>query len=110
VSVAVVLDSTPLGLLCHPRQPPPVVACRQWITHLLAAGRRVIVPEIADYEVRREFFGWAARSHWQTWTATGLNLSTFPLRRPRCDGAAELWSQARTLVSRRRPPLLSMGT
>ena len=54
MSDAVVLDSTPLGILCHPRNPPPVMACRQWIDDLLAANRRVILPEIADYEVRRE--------------------------------------------------------
>jgi hypothetical protein len=54
VSGAVVLDSTPLGILCHPRSPPHVLACRQWLADLLAAGRRVIVPEIADYEIRRE--------------------------------------------------------
>ena len=50
----VVLDSTPLGILCHPRNPPHVMACRQWVESLLLAGRRVVVPEIADYEVRRE--------------------------------------------------------
>src|SRR5260370_37141990 len=54
MSDAVVLDSTPLGILCHPRNPPHARACRQWIGDLLATRRRVIVPEIADYEVRRE--------------------------------------------------------
>lgn len=51
---AIVLDATPLGILCHPRNPPHVAACRQWLGQLVAAGRRVIVPEIADHEVRRE--------------------------------------------------------
>src|SRR5438445_674519 len=54
MSDAVLLDATPLGILCHPRNPPQVMACRQWVADLLAAGRRVIVPEVADYEVRRE--------------------------------------------------------
>src|SRR5262245_13964702 len=43
-----------VGILSHPRNPPPVAACRQWLVNLSAAGRRVLVPEIADYEVRRE--------------------------------------------------------
>lgn len=51
---AVVLDSTPLGILCNPRNTPQVLDCRQWLADLLAAGRRVIVPEITDYEIRRE--------------------------------------------------------
>jgi hypothetical protein len=54
MSDTIVLDATPLGILCHPRNPPPVLACRQWIDDLLVVGRRVIVAAIADYEVRRE--------------------------------------------------------
>jgi hypothetical protein len=54
VSAAVLLDAGPLGLLAHTRTPQTVVACRQWVQALTAAGRRVIVPEIADFEVRRE--------------------------------------------------------
>lgn len=95
MSAAVVLDSTPLGVLCHPHNPPHVAACRQWLADLLAVGRRVIVPEIADYEVRRELIrlgstvaltnldGWGARLEY-------LPLSTTSMRR-----AAELWAQAR---------------
>jgi hypothetical protein len=54
MSAAVVLDATPLGTLCHPRNPPPVMACRQWIDDLLAKNRRVIVPEIADYASKEQ--------------------------------------------------------
>lgn len=46
MSAAVVLDSTPLGILCNPRTPPHVLACRQWLAALHAAGRRVI--KLAD--------------------------------------------------------------
>ena len=51
---AVVLDSGPLGVLCNPNNHAQPVAIRAWVAALLAAGRRVIIPEIADYEVRRE--------------------------------------------------------
>ena len=51
---AILLDAGPLGLLCNPNSSPQPVACRAWLAALLAAGRRVIVPEIADYELRRE--------------------------------------------------------
>jgi predicted nucleic acid-binding protein len=51
----VILDAAPVGILCHPRNPPHVVACSTWVTQLLAAGHRLILPEIADYECRREF-------------------------------------------------------
>lgn len=50
----VVLDASPLGILANPRNSPHVVACRTWVANLQVAGWRVILPEIADYEVRRE--------------------------------------------------------
>jgi predicted nucleic acid-binding protein len=50
VSSPVLLDAGPLGRLAHPR---PNVEILHWLRDLLASGVRVIVPEIADYEVRR---------------------------------------------------------
>ena len=46
----VLLDSGPLGRIAHPRRRPDVDT---WLKDLLRAGVRVILPEIADYEVRR---------------------------------------------------------
>ncbi len=54
MSQVVLLDAGPLGLVTNPRRSPPSVACAQWLQALVARGSRVIVPEIADYEVRRE--------------------------------------------------------
>ena len=50
----VVLDAGPLMLISKPRGLAPADRCRAWIHALDAAGARVEVPEIADYEVRRE--------------------------------------------------------
>jgi len=47
----VLLDAGPLGMVSHPRVANEVV---EWLASLLASGTRVLVPEIADYEVRRE--------------------------------------------------------
>ena len=47
------LDSTPLGLLLQGRY-AEADECRAWLAAHLRAGVRVIVPEIIDYEVRRE--------------------------------------------------------
>ena len=95
MSAAVVLDSTPLGILCHPHNPPHVMACRQWVTDLLAAGRRVIVPEIADYEVRRELIrigSTVALTNLDSW---GSQLEYRVLTTAVMRQAAELWAQAR---------------
>lgn len=50
----VFLDAGPLGMISHPRATPRNLDCRRWAAGLVAAGVRVFVPEIADYEVRRE--------------------------------------------------------
>ena len=48
----VMLDSTPLGKLAHPR---PNAEIANWFRGVIGSGMIVIVPELADYEVRREF-------------------------------------------------------
>ena len=95
MSAAVVLDSTPLGILCHPRNPPQAVACRQWVDDLLAAGRRVIIPEIADYEVRRELLRRNSRVAIRNLDQLALQLEYLALTTPMIRHAAELWAQAR---------------
>ncbi len=54
MSRVVVLDAGPLGLVTNPRRSPTSAACATWLQSLLGAGLRVVLPEIADYEVRRE--------------------------------------------------------
>lgn len=47
----VLLDSGPLGMIAHPRANPEIA---EWLRRQLGSGVRVVIPEIADYEVRRE--------------------------------------------------------
>lgn len=49
------LDSGPLSLACKGQNNPRAERCRALIAGLRAKGYLVIVPEIADYETRREF-------------------------------------------------------
>jgi predicted nucleic acid-binding protein len=50
----IVLDSTPLGLLLQRKGHPDARQCRRWIDEHAAAGGTVAIPDIVDYEVRRE--------------------------------------------------------
>jgi predicted nucleic acid-binding protein len=95
VSAAVVLDATPLGILCHPRNPPHVATCRQWLVDLIGAGRRVIVPEIADYEVRREFVRRASQNALINLDQLTAKLEYVPITTAAMRLAAQLWAQAR---------------
>ncbi len=95
MSDAVVLDATPLGILCHPRNPPQVLACRQWVDALLTAGRRVIIAEIADYEVRRELLLRNSRVALSNLDQLALRLEYLPLTTDVMRRAADLWAQTR---------------
>ena len=95
MSAAVVLNSTPLGILCHPRSPPHVVACRQWLADLLTAGRRVIVPEITDYEVRRELIRLGGTVALANLDGYVLHLEYLPITTAAMRLAAKFWAQAR---------------
>ena len=50
----IVLDTGPLGLVTNPKLSEPAVKCSNWLQGQLGAGVRVAIPEIADYELRRE--------------------------------------------------------
>ena len=54
MSRAILLDTGPLGQVTNPKTTPANIACVQWYQALLAKGARIIVPEIADNEIRRE--------------------------------------------------------
>lgn len=51
---SIVLDSGPLGLICYSPGFPVGDECRQWVARHLATGIQVLVPAIANYELRRE--------------------------------------------------------
>jgi hypothetical protein len=50
----VLLDSGPLGHACRRPGTASADQCRLWIDALIARAVEVVVPEITDYEVRRE--------------------------------------------------------
>lgn len=54
VSRTVLLDAGPLGAACNPLSTPMALACTQWLKLHSDAGSTILIPEIADYEVRRE--------------------------------------------------------
>ena len=85
----------PLGILCNPKNTAQTLSARQWLAGLRAAGRRVIVPEIADYEVRRELIRVKSRRGLPNLDQLVLRLEYLPLNTPAMRRAAELWAQAR---------------
>ena len=87
-----VLDSSPLGRLVHPRQNGEV---SDWLDGVLARGSTVYIPEIIDYELRRALlFGGLTRSIRKLDELEAV-LPFLPLDRATMLDAAELWAQTR---------------
>jgi predicted nucleic acid-binding protein len=83
------LDTGPLGMLAHPLP--------QWIEKLLAGGDTVIVPEIADYELRRELIRAGLSRSIERLNQLESLLDYPPITTITMRRAAELWAQARTV-------------
>ncbi len=91
------LDSGPLGFACGRPGAPLLDRCRHWIIGLSARGVEVAVPEIADYEVRRELArirALASRKRLDALVAPG-RLSYVPITTTEWRKAAEFWADAR---------------
>lgn len=93
--MTVVLDSSPLWLLAQTRSNPVAAACQQWAADLLAAGHRLALPEIADYEVRREFLLRGATAQIRRLDQMDGPFLYLALTRAIMRRAAELWAFAR---------------
>ena len=91
----VLLDSGPLGLVTNPKRSPQSVACAQWLQSLITAGIRVILPEIADYEVRRELLRANKDQGLARLDALARLLEYLPLTTIAMRQAASYWAQAR---------------
>jgi predicted nucleic acid-binding protein len=96
LSAAVFLDAGPLGLLTNPNNNAQALTCRAWLASLRAAGRQVVVPEITDYEVRRELIRIQSHSALANLDALGAVLNYLPLSTNAMRLAAELWARARS--------------
>ncbi len=91
----VVLDSGPLSLVTSPKVLPLILNCKRWLRSLRRRGVKVILPEIIDYELRRELLranrtSGIARLDRLATTVDYLPLTTVAMRQ-----AAQFWAQAR---------------
>lgn len=92
----ILLDSGPLGLASNPQSSTEGQTCFLWIQSLRRRiGWRVAVPEIADYEVRRELLR-AKKSHGiARLEMLKQTIDYIPLTTATMLKAAEFWAMAR---------------
>jgi predicted nucleic acid-binding protein len=95
VTRVVVLDTGPLGMVTHRGGVPEVDACKRWLMGLAERGVRIAVPEIADYEVRRELLRAGKQRGIERLDVLLETFEYLPLSTAVMRDAASLWADVR---------------
>ena len=91
----IVLDTGPLGMVTHPRASGENQECGDWLRGLLEAGHHIVVPEICDYELRRELVRADKQEGLRRLDDLGNALRYLPITTAVMNRAAHLWASAR---------------
>jgi len=93
--VLIVLDSGPLGLISNPSAQGPAQIAQAWARDRLETGDQLFVPEISDYEVRRELLRANKPAGIERLDQLGNGFGYLPLSTTTMRVAASLWAEAR---------------
>jgi predicted nucleic acid-binding protein len=95
MSRLILLDSGPLGMVTNPKATGIPLDCQLWLKSLLRRGERVAIPEISDYEVRRELLRAGLLRSLQRLDNLKQTLKYIPIQTATMLLAAELWAEVR---------------
>ena len=95
MSRLILLDAGPLGMVTNPKGGEQARRCRAWLDGLNAGGVRVMVPEGADFEVRRDLFRSGRRGGLDRLEKIGRRPRFLPVTTAVWRRAAESWARAR---------------
>jgi predicted nucleic acid-binding protein len=82
-------------MVTNPRQSPLSAACAEWVQALASRGTKILIPEIADYEVRRELWRAKKIQGVERLDRLGRLLEYLPLTTAAMRQAARFWARAR---------------
>ncbi len=91
----IVLDAGPLGYVTSTKSYLINKECISWLHMLLVRGERIVIPEIAAYEVRRGWLRVQRSAEIAELDRLKTVLQYAPLTTAMMDRAAEFWAQAR---------------
>jgi predicted nucleic acid-binding protein len=91
----ILLDAGPLGLVTNPNESDETVRCGEWLRAVMWGDSQALVPEIADYEVRRELIRAGKAAGLERLDIVGDDLGLLPITSAVWRRAAALWAQAR---------------
>ena len=95
MSMVILLDAGPLGLITNPRASQETRECNQWLESLALQEIQVKIPEIADFEVRRELLRADKFKGIERLNDLQLYLDYVPLTTQTMLKAAQFWAQVR---------------
>lgn len=95
MSNIVLLDAGPLGLVTNPGGSSEAYECNIWLATLVSKGLEVKIPEIADYEVRRELLRADKLKGLQRLNELKALIDYIPLTTQTMLLAAEFWARVR---------------
>lgn len=95
MSRPVVLDTGPLGMVTHPKADDETKKATEWLLDVLKAGTVVYVPEIADYELRRELVRAGKARGIAKLDQLTASLKYLPITTQQMRRAATIWAEMR---------------
>jgi predicted nucleic acid-binding protein len=93
--VIIVLDSGPAGIVIHPRGSEQSRKCVEWLETMVLAGPSNAMPEIVDYELRREMLRLRNAVSVRRLDRLSAALDYLPITTRTMRRAAEFWAIAR---------------
>ena len=97
MSKIILLDSGPLGIAANPTVSIETTGFNRWLHKLWANGVTVGIPDIADYEVRRELIRANMSRGLRKLDGLQLEFAYLPVTTAILRRAAKLWAQARNM-------------
>ena len=96
MSDIIVLDTGVLGMLVHPAETGEPWECKTWLKKVVLRAVLVYVPEIADYELRRELPRMKSSESIRRLDELKTRLRYAPITTEAMLKAAEFWAAARS--------------
>ena len=97
MSKLILLDSGPLGIAANTRASETTLAFNRWLYGQTSSGIILCVPEVADYEVRRELIRARRPKSLAKLDEMGQKFLYLPITTTVMRRAATLWAKARDM-------------
>jgi predicted nucleic acid-binding protein len=91
----IVLDSSPLGAMSHPHPGTAAAAVAKWAASCSLAGHKIYIPEVIDYEIRRELLRADKKAGIAKLDKFKSTFQYIPITTVTVLLAADLWAESR---------------